>query len=55
MFNLNVQYKNQIRHQTAEVLDLAALESKVQNLTNLPDTELSASKKNYFMKILIKS
>ncbi len=44
MFNLNVQYKNQIPHQAEQVLDLVALERKVENLTNLPDTELSASK-----------
>lgn len=44
MFNLNVHYKNQIPQQTAEVLDLVSLERKVENLTNLPDTELSASK-----------
>jgi len=43
MFNLNVNYKNQIPNQSSEVLDLYSLERKVENLTNMPDSELSAS------------
>ena len=43
MFNLNVHYKNQIPYQTSEILDLSSIERKVENLTNLPDSELSAS------------